>query len=200
MSNKKAQYNKGYSLIETMVAISIFMIIVTTGVAAILNVNYINRKTKDMRSIMDNLSFIMEEMSRNIRTGYNYHCELAGSPLSNITTPASCQLGYAIAFEEARGDQNLDSDQWVYRVQGYPLKLSKSIDGGVTFTDLNVPEITLDSNSGFMVLGAPPPGDPYRDTNQPMVVIRLSGKISHQGIETPFSLQTTVTQRVVDVD
>ena len=35
------------------------------GMDSLLNANLVHRKSEDMRSIMDSLSFIMEDMSRN---------------------------------------------------------------------------------------------------------------------------------------
>ena len=64
----------GFTLIETMIAVSIFTIIVTIGMSSVLNASLIHNKSQDMRSIIDSLSFTMEDMSRNLRTGYNYHC------------------------------------------------------------------------------------------------------------------------------
>ena len=79
--------SKGYTIIETMISVSLFLVIVMAGMGALLNSNLLHQKSRDMRSIMDNLSFIMEDLSKNLRTGYNYHCV---DDLSNdFTIPAS---------------------------------------------------------------------------------------------------------------
>ena len=49
-----------------------------------------------MRSILDNLSFIMEDISRNLG-GSSYHCFVAGDVIPSVTspivsTPKSCQM------------------------------------------------------------------------------------------------------------
>src|SRR3989338_2009574 len=66
--------NAGYTIIEMMVAISVFLVVVMSVMNALLNANVIHNKSEDMRSVLDNLSFIMEDMSRNLRTGSNYRC------------------------------------------------------------------------------------------------------------------------------
>ena len=71
MQNKNNKQT-GYTIIETMISVSLFLIIITIGMGALLNANLLHQKSRDMRSIMDNLSFIMEDMSRNLRTGYDY--------------------------------------------------------------------------------------------------------------------------------
>ena len=55
---------------------------------ALLNANLLYNKSKDMRSILDSLSFTMDDMSRNLRTGLNYYCiplgGTAGTGLSSV--------------------------------------------------------------------------------------------------------------------
>jgi len=194
--------NAGYTIIETMIAISLFLIIVTIGMGSLLNANFVHRKSQDMRSIMDNLSFTMEDMSRNLRTGYNYHCD-DGS--GDISIPLDCNNGGLIAFESSVGDQTTTVDQWVYKIES-PLgdgvfNIYKSTAGGEvgTFVQLNPPEVKIDGFSSFTVTGAETyPGD----TRQPFVTIRLSGTVTSRNNETPipFSLQTSISQRLIDIE
>ena len=181
--------NGGYTIIETMIAVSLFLIIVMIGMESLLNANLIHIKSQDLRSIMDNLSFIMEDMSKNIRTGNSYHCIDDGNVVA--TTPHDCISGGGISFKSSLGNQ------WVYAI--YPDgSIQKSVSGGTagTFTVLTPPEIKIDPVSSFSVSGAlPPPGD----TRQPFVIIRLVGNITYKNIVTPFTLQTSVSQRMVDI-
>ncbi len=191
--------NKGYTIIETMIAISLFLIIIMAGMNALLNANLISNKSQDMRSIMDNLSFILEDISRNVRTGYNYHC----GDLSSIDVPLSCANAGILAFEETHGDTGTIADQWVYKIEsidgGLTYNISKSVSGGIagSFVQLNSSEIVLKASSGFSVLGAEPP---MGDFQQPIVMIRLVGEIRYKNTVTPFSLQTSASQRLIDLD
>lgn len=179
--------NGGYTIIETMVAISLFLVVTMAGMGALLNANLLHGKSEDMRSIVDNLSFIMEEMGRNLRTGTDYHC-IDGNSLP-ISEPHSCEKGEGISFRTALGDQ------WIYLMYSDG-SLGKSINGGSSYTILTPPEIVLDPVSGFSVLGAEPPPD----SDQPFVRIQLDGKIIEKGVTSPFSLQTSVSQRAIDID
>src|SRR5665647_2970799 len=89
---KFRRINQGYTIIETMMAVSLFIIIVMMGMNALLNANVLHKKSQSMRSIMDTLSFIMEDMGRNMRTGINYHCAINGD-FTNLTAPQSCASG-----------------------------------------------------------------------------------------------------------
>ena len=195
----KKNINSGYTIIETMIAISLFLIIVTIGMGSLLNANFLHRKSQDIRSVMDNLSFIMEDMSRNLRTGYNYHC---GDGSGDINVSSNCDNEGLIAFESTTGDETIDTDQWVYKIES-PLgddvfNIYKSTAGGEvgSFVQLNPPEVKIDSiSSGFTVIGAE-----VGDTEQPFITIRLTGIITSRSNESPipFSLQTSVSQRLID--
>lgn len=194
-----------------MIAVSLFLIIVVAGIGALLNANLAHNKSSDMRSIMDNLTFIMEDMSRNIRTGYNYRCYSGGwnFPDPEILNPQSCEQGQALAFEEAHGIPGIGSpdDQWVYKIEsidgGETFSIYKSTQSGEkeTFVQISDSVINISPESYFAVLGAEHPDVSLTsgDLQQPMVTIVLKGEINYKDVITPFSLQTSVTQRLIDI-
>jgi type II secretory pathway pseudopilin PulG len=195
---------KGYTIIETMIAISLFIIIVMAGMGALLNANLLHQKSRDQRSILDNLSFIMEDISRNVRTGYNYRCyfNLTGTmDPSAISTPRSCATGgWGIAFESADGNPAVNGDQWAYSIGSLngETGIFKTVDGAVSFIQLTPNEIDIDTaKSYFIVTGAEHVS--AGDRKQPFVVIKLVGTITSKNITTPFTLQTSMSQRLIDV-
>ena len=195
MFQQKTQ--SGYTIIETMISVSVFLTVVMSGMGALLNANALHQKSQDIRSIMDNLSFITEDMSRSLRTGRNYHC---GDSVG-IETPKSCSAGGILYFEEAiTGVSGNAVDQWGYKIEstdgGTTFNISKTVDGGSNWVQLNPPEVVLKSFSGFGVLGA----EAYSaNSQQPFVIMRLIGTITTKTIVTPFSIQTSVSQRVLDI-
>ena len=187
--SKKINKQNGFTIIETMIAVSLFLIVVVIGIGSLLNTTSLNRKSQDTRSIMDNLSFIMEDMSKNLRTGYDYHCS---NSLSNLSTPLSCASGGGIISFKSSSD----GSQWVYEILSDGT-LQKSISGGAagTFVTLTPPEIKISPTSSFSVTGAE-----AGDNLQPFVTIKLIGTItSENNVITPFSLQTSVSQRMIDI-
>lgn len=196
---------RGFTIIETMISISLFLVIVMAGMGALLNASSLHNKAQKMRSIMDNLSFIMEDMSRNLRTGYSYYCITGNDTLSNVSTTKSDQGCWGIAFESATGDPLKTDDQWVYYIgpdvnNNNKIGIFKATKGPYNiadnFTKLTPDEVVIDPPpaSGFSVLGA----EPSPDTQQPFVTIRLVGTITDRGTTTPFSLETSVSQRLID--
>lgn len=189
----------GYTIIETMIAVSLFIIIVIIGMGALLNANLIHQKSQNMRSIIDNLSFTMEDMSRTLRIGEKYYCisvaEINDNDLSGIGVAKSGSGCAGIAFKPFAS-----SNQWVYEIvtgnNGLTYYIRKSTDNGVTWVRLTSDEIVIDPISSFSITGAePPPGD----NKQPFVTIKLVGKIIYKNVVSPFSLQTSVSQRVIDI-
>lgn len=198
----KKSKNTGYTIIETMIAVALFIIIVMSGMGALLNANLLHQKSRDMRSIIDNLSFVMDDMSRNLRTGYNYRCY--DSTKNHVSTDfnvppvsVSCTQGWAVAFETAIGDPNNNQDQWVYSVSNDG-KIFKSTDGTMNVVQMTPDEVVIDNiSSVFYILGAESPSD--GDNQQPLITIRLVGHINYKNIVSPFSIQTSVSQRAIDI-
>ena len=213
--------SKGYTIIETMISVSIFLIVVTIGIGALLNVNLIHQKSQNMRSILDNLSFVMEDMGKNLRTGYSYRCYDSVLPWNQsyartpaLNTARSCANGAVVVFEGQYGHTpftpapNADpnaTDQWAYLIGTYNGKagIFKSSTGGGTslipdWVQLTPDEATINTTaSSFSVLGAEGPDG--GDFQQPYVSIRLVGNINYNGVTTAFSLQTSVSQRAIDI-
>lgn len=185
----KINKNRGYTIIETLIAVSIFLVIMTAGMSSLLTASSAHQKSQDVRSVMDSLTFVMEELSRNLRTGYNFTC-----------TTGTNQFCGTITFENAFGDSLDASDNWSYKVEstdgGLTYNISKSINNGSTWVQLNMSEVKLSSVSGFSILG---PSAPPADTQQPLVIIKLTGTITYRNTTTPFSLQTSVSQRIIDI-
>lgn len=203
----------GFTIIETMVAISVFLVVIIAGMGALLNANLLHNKSGNIRQIMDNLSFAMEDMSRSLRTGYNYDCLSGqGDRTLNASTSTSCQVGWGVTFEQQNGDPNNGNDQWSYYISNDSVDtttgktygaIKKSTDGGQTQVQLTSPEVHIDPNASQIdILGAeaPNPSAPSGgNRQQPLVNIRLVGTITTKDGVTPFSLQTSVSQRALDI-
>jgi prepilin-type N-terminal cleavage/methylation domain-containing protein len=197
---------RGFTLIETMIAMAIFIFVVTIGMGALLNVSLIHEKSQDMRSVMDNLSFIMEDMSRNLRTGYNYHCgNISGAEtLQNCTPPNGGGVASSVIFFKPATIASSDAnpfDLWGYEIvldaNGTTYDIDKTTNGGQSWVSLNPEAIQIDpTHSGFSVVGTLPPSG--SNNQQPFVTIRLVGTVTYQGVSNSFSIQTSVSQRLLN--
>lgn len=106
---------KGFTLIEMVISLAIFSIVAVIAVGALVRILGQNRQAQSIQSSVNNLSFALESMSRELRTGRNYHCytlpisssdTYLNSAINGVSlTPAQCSVssggGVAIAFNSS---------------------------------------------------------------------------------------------------
>ena len=178
MRNKKLQ--KGFTLIELMTSLSLFIIIMTVSLGSILGVFDANRKSRSIKTVMNNLNVALESMSKEMRYGRNYHCG-PGNP----ATAQNCSEGQPnISF--------LSSNNEIisYRVNGTAIE--KSVAGG-NYYAITAPEVVIDSLT-FYTTGAG-----TGDGRQPKTIFVLKGHAGNAKGRSDFSLQTLVSQRALDI-
>ena len=179
---------RAFTLIEMMVAVTLFAIVMMIGVGALLSLTEANRRAQAINSVMNNLNAALESMTRSIRVGTTYHC---GSAF-NFDQPNDCPNGASLfAFEPSGGDASDGSDQTVYRLNG--TQLERSLNSGDTWVALTAPEVSIDSFTFFVV------GSGSADQIQPRVLMQIKGSAPVPGGVTEFNVQASVTQRIIDI-
>jgi prepilin-type N-terminal cleavage/methylation domain-containing protein len=171
MQNIDIKYNKGFTLIELMVSMSIFMIVMILALGSLVTISNTAKKSRALHHAMDNINFAVESMSRSIRTGREYGCESGGGDC-----PGG---GSSISFISQDGDNT--------SFGLFDGRLIKCVGGpcvDMTSSDVNVDNLT------FFVKGSDP-----LDGFQPSIYISMSGSVSVKGEQTSFALQTLVSQR-----
>jgi prepilin-type N-terminal cleavage/methylation domain-containing protein len=214
--NNISTNQKGFTLVEAMVATALFLVIITTGITALLSVNSTLKKTQTQRVALDTISFIMEDMTRYLRLGNLTNCRANGAQFVGDEIETLVQDGdglqcMAIATEPFTSPNVGDpEDQVVYWIA----PSSDDPDRGVVFKAptgnsnllaqqenwfvMTPAEIDIDlDRSGFTVVGSEVSGP--TDGLQPRVIIRLAGTVTFRDIESDFSVQTTVSQRFLDL-
>jgi prepilin-type N-terminal cleavage/methylation domain-containing protein len=184
--------DKGFTLIEILVSVAIFSTVMVMALGALLAMSESDRKAQTLKSVINNLNFSLDAMSRTMRTGIDYHCDVS---VGTVTDPRDCTqangAASSVAFLSAenqtvrycRGNGSACSSS------GTAILVSKN---GGTYAPLTATEVTI-TNLQFYVTGA-------EDTQlQPHVVILLSGKVPVSATQTSsFDLETSVTQRLYD--
>ena len=87
--------NKGFTIIEMVVAVGVFAVVITVSLAAFLNVSNIQKRAEALRVINNNLNFSLETMMREIRSGSNYSVGTGGTSL-NIKNASSTDITYRL--------------------------------------------------------------------------------------------------------
>lgn len=68
MSGKKIKTKKGYTFMEVIVSVSIFVIIIAASTSAFSNLFNNYRKIRDFQESMENVQFAMNEIAKVLRT------------------------------------------------------------------------------------------------------------------------------------
>lgn len=188
------KFNAGFTLIEIMVSVTIFSVVMLISMGAILAVLDSNRKSQAIRSVMDNLNYTLDDMTRAIRFGTNYHCD---ATVGDITTPRDCQpLG---SSSDSMSVLSSDLRQMTFKlvtVNGIG-RIIKIVDGTTYY--LTSPDTSI-TRLAFRVYGSYPfSGAGTTDQLQPEVIVVVSGYAGTKAnIKSSFSLETTLSQRKFD--
>lgn len=112
--------NKGFTLIEMLVAIAIFSVVSVAALGALLVMTASSQKVQATRTVVDNISFVVEDIVRESRLAVNHWCGngLLGSGGFNswensdgddidLVTPGECTDGTYFAFNKLKeGEPN----------------------------------------------------------------------------------------------
>lgn len=173
----------GFSLVEIMVAVALFTVVATISIGAIISIFDANNKSQTSKTVVDNLNIAVEDMARTIKFGTNYHCGSGGS----LNTPQNCSTGGDFLAVSFNGSIN------VYRKNGNTIQ--KSTNGGTSYVPITAPEVIIE-NMTFYTFGA----TENPSVLQPYVVAVIKGYVGTKPTQqTNFSIQTTMSQRALDL-
>ena len=172
--------HKGFTLIELMVATGLFAVVMVLASGAYFMVINLTRQSQSIATGIDNLSFAIETMTRDIRTGTGYSSAGTGDCMSGSESNSfsfSDEAGNAVTY-------TLSGAALQKTLNAYSFILT---DPSVTITSL------LFYACGTQVV----PGDYL----QPRVIMVISGTVSLGAGKTPqsFTVQTEATMRGLDI-
>lgn len=214
----------GFLLIEMLVAVFIFSIVMFISLGAVLTLIDANRKNQSTKSVINNLTLVVNSIAKNLAISSKYYCGDAaisypGGPndLTAFTgVEADCPAetpSNSITFlstEDRNGNGEPDVVRYRFEVVDEETmvgRISKSVDSKVDFVPVTAPEVKI-SNLQFYISNT----DPliiYPDTSkeyvqspslQPNVVILIEGYAGRdEDTGTRFHIQTSVSQRSLNV-
>ena len=178
---------RAFTLIEVMVAVSIFATVMLVATGAIFSIVEANKKAHSIKSVMTNLNFALESMSRDMRVGSNYQC--GGG---DCASAGGDTFRYR-ANRDVNGNGSYGSDDEV-RYGLSNMRITRQILGGGPMGNASTVPITAQeisiTNLRF-----------YHDPSvggQPKVMIVIQGYSGTSTTRSDFNIQTTVSQRVAD--
>ena len=139
--------NRGFSLVEIVVSLAVFSIVMLVATGALLSIVEANKKAQSQQIAMNNLNFAVENMTRAIRVGTNYHCGFSG--FSIPPTPQNCNGLDFFAFRPFCETQPCGVVQ-VYRKNGGVIERSTD---GINYSAVTSSSIIIEELR-FITLGA----------------------------------------------
>jgi prepilin-type N-terminal cleavage/methylation domain-containing protein len=175
--------SRGYTLIELIVSLGIFSVVMLAATAAYLSLVSLDRQARATADVVTNLTFAMDSMTREVRTGTTYRCT-PGDADGN-STDGSC---HRFSFTDSRSPSRSIS----YFVSNH--QLMESINGvNYVLTDPRVSVDRLD----FYVRGVGTTG--ANAGVEPQVLMVISGTLQTKDKTVSFSLQSSATERYIDL-
>lgn len=194
----------GFTLIEMMVALSLFTIVITIAVGAFLSMIAASKGVQGEQAVMTTLTFVLDSMTREIRTATNYYCDsqsyLVSTDIPTTTASAvnDCINGdEGISFVESgksiTSTANSRRIAYYFDTTAATNTIMRRVGDGTPQSVVS-DDITI-IKAEFFVTGTTRL-DTGNNTNQPAVTIVLEATDETGAITT---LQTTVTQRELDI-
>ena len=187
--------SSGFTLIEMLVAVALFATVMTIAVGSLISIVGASRRSIAAQSVINNLNFAIDDMSRTIRNGTDY----VFTPDSQQITATSSD-GVKVMYKFASG---------VCTVGYLHGCIMKSVNNG-DFLPITSPEISFDDNGAkFYLIGASPrsgntcvSGTQPANTDciQPKVTLILRAHVDYMGNPIAnLNIETTMTQRRYDI-
>ncbi|MEK7639118.1 MAG: type II secretion system protein [Patescibacteria group bacterium] len=210
----------GFTLVEMIVSLGLFSVAVTISVGALLALIASNEQLQEEQIVLTNLSFALDSMTRELRTGTHYYCEVhpdsnGNTNIFNDGNNMDTQLGTQTQ-DCANGNTNPSTN----KVQGVSfIESGDSISGArsrvVYFYDQNQKKLFRRVSSGdalslvssdidireaeFFLTGSTPDTAPGGDLIQPTITIYMVAAESSDPLAKTYTVETTITQRTLDI-
>lgn len=177
---KKSSTPRGFTLVEIMVAVSLFIVVAFIVTSAFTSFAEANRRAQATRISVDNLNFAMESIVLKMREGNDYRCgddyECPNSPSETVTFLADNGKTVKYWLEAADNTGN----ETIFKCEYDP----DSGSCGQSANPIVAPEVKI-SQLNFYI----------KNDQRPRARIVIKGKIDTRVGSKDFTLQTTVSQR-----
>lgn len=166
--NKK---NRGFSIIELMIAMSLFVIIISVTVGIFIRTVKTQKIALLLIEANDNLASVVEQLTREIRVGTNFRSS-AGS----------------FEFINARGQEV----RYQFSDGGILKGVKENPDAGFTFQKITADSIEIKRFSAPIILNFP--------NYSPRIIINISASAKGDVLrDIPIDVQTTVSARALNL-
>ncbi len=181
--NKRNSNHEGFTLIELLVSVALFSVVLTVTLGSIITIADSNKKARSLMSVMNNLNFAVDSITRSFKSGSINGDDPVESRYGNSD---NCLTTNEINYDQVGDGFNTREVTYCWVEDNGTGKITKN---GV---DLTSPDVDIDYLK-FAVAT-------HSLGTQPAVNIMLEGTVKvSEKIRSNFSLQTTVSQRQLNI-
>ena len=179
---------KGFTLLEMLIALSIFSIVVTIGAGALVMLQAAQSHAINLQNVHDNIRYALSTMSLEILAGDSYcknnSCVSSGGGVVSSCdwSGAGCEL---FSFRQSLTSEIIDYRLAVVDGKG---RVERQINGG-GFIPITDPDRTV-TKLAFYTTGSI--GSPQRVT---ILIEVQAGDLNRPGGESRIHMQTSVAKR-----
>lgn len=205
----------GFTLVELLVASSIFSSVVVIATGALFSAQNVNTRLQQTHIILDGINLSLESMVRDIRYGAVFHCGMIYNEVE-YNKRKSCPLsvsplsvpGRALIFRSARGT-DIYSREAYYLLDGAIYRNTCTSNGSacvwgsplqITGSDVVIDNLSFFVKGANTSVGTSNDVDGVADAEQPTITIVIGGTTVATGKteQVKFRVQSTATSRALD--
>ena len=190
---------KGFSLVELLVSVALFTIVITMAVGTLLVLIDANAKAQNMQEVMTNVTFALDSMTREIRTGRSFYCS-AGDPGSvpGEFEVQDCTSGgsYVSVVEGGESLTGSGNPRVAYRFNGPEGTIERKLGDGSWFP-ITSSDVTI-TDAAFYATDTETGSD--GNAIQSNVTVYIEGHAGElASVDTTFEIQASIARRILDI-
>lgn len=189
--NKIQKNINGFTLIELMIATTLFTIVMMMGVGSLVVSSNFAKAAQKLRVTVDNVNFAMESMTRELRTGTRYYCSTGNYNIANDSAVNDCVGGAFVAFNPQITPSSSSRALYYRTTRSNGTNSLTKCELSPTLSCSEV--VSEDVDVQFLKFYVT--GSSLADKIQPSVEIIIKGVVTVKNVATPFSLQSMAAQR-----
>ena len=196
----------GFTLVEMLVSVGLFSLVMLMATGSVLTIVNANKKSHSLNSVMTNLNFALESMSREIRVGIDFAClNASGSAVAgdgDIVGVNDCtngNVGFRFTSNKDYDEDGLsDVVEYSYnsgdgRIYQEHFCINNNPGCNSSPVAITAEEINIEHMRFYVI------GTGAGDGLQPRVLITIKGKVGEGDTASVFNIQTTASQRLLDL-
>lgn len=209
--------NRGFTLIEIIVALMIFSVVSVVALAALIRIVDANKKAQTIQDAVVNMSFTIESMTRELRTGSAYYCVTLGPGTDlNVNSISGQNVGQCngvsgtsgngvgFAFLTNRMGTNAGGCRLMNAYEVVPdpssagtfiLKkaMQTACNQNLSFTPI-IDTAAMSISNYYLKINDP---DPSSNNDPTLFFLKLDGSAGNrEAVKTYFTLQTAASPRI----